>query len=214
MADVAPPLPLALDARHLAHAQLYANRTAQVAGLHARGLVPAGGRVIEMGVAFGDFSLRLIQMLQPSLFVGVDIFLMHQLSEAWGRPVTDVMGALNHRQFYEKRLAREASDTRVIVREGNSWDEVARLEEDDFDLIYIDALHTYDAVKKDAEAAVAKCGPNGVIIFNDYTMMNYKNLKPYGVIQVANQMVVEGGWRVVGLALSAQMYCDIAIARA
>jgi hypothetical protein len=81
-------------------------------------------------------------------------------------------------------------------------------------MIYIDAHHSYEAVRQDAANAKAKLKGNGILIFNDYTMYDHVNRGPYGVVQAVNELVVLEDWQVIGFALQSQMFCDVAIRRA
>ena len=52
-----------------------------------------------------------------------------------------------------------------------------------------------------------------MLIFNDYIGFSPESQEHYGVIPVVNELVEKGGWKVLGLGLHPQMYCDIALAR-
>lgn len=199
--------PLALHAGHLREARLFAERADLV-----RALVPPGGAVAEVGVALGDFSEVLLEMLKPSRFVAVDSFALHELPEFWGRPTAELLGGLTHAEYYRRRLA-PWGDT-VELQQGLSWEALARCGAGSFDLVYVDAGHEYDDVRRDAEAAVRAVRPDGVLVFNDYVLYDHVSHTPYGVVQVVNRLAVEGGWKVVGFALHPQMFCDVALRRA
>src|SRR5262249_6620777 len=126
----------------------------------------------------------------------------------------EIMGNSSHKDFYEQRMSGILDKADLVIREGNSHEELHTFSDNTFDLIYIDALHTYGEVLQDARVAAQKCKGDGVIIFNDYIMMNHKNGVKYGIVPVANHMITEEGWKVVGFALNQQMFCDIAICRA
>lgn len=108
-------------------------------------------------------------------------------------------------------MREEFPDLDLIVREGDSHEEMASFDPGSFDLVYIDALHSPEPVARDTAEAVKLCKPTGIIIFNDYVMLNIRNQKPYGVVQSANALLVEHNWRVTGFALNPQMYCDLAV---
>jgi methyltransferase family protein len=101
----------------------------------------------------------------------------------------------------------------MSVDEGMSWEMLARYPDQHFDLIYVDAAHDYDSVRRDAEVAVAKVKHDGLLIFNDYTMFDHVGGVPYGVVQNVNELIVHGDWHVVGFALQWHLFCDIAIRR-
>ncbi len=83
-----------------------------------------------------------------------------------------------------------------------------------FDMIYIDGDHTYDGVRKDVCVADKKLKPNGVLVFNDYIMLDHSNGDEYGVVQNVNELIDRHGYEVIGFALQRDTFADIAVRRA
>jgi hypothetical protein len=204
----APPpgdFPL-LTGQHLDDARLFADRADMV-----RALAPSGGVVAEVGVGLGDFSALLLEFTEPSSFVAIDTFQLHELPELWGRPTSEQFEGLTHAEFYRRRFAERAEQ--VVIEQGASWDALARYPDGHFDFVYVDAGHDYESVTADAAAAAAKTREGGLLIFNDYVMFDHMTASPYGVVQGVNELVVSTGWPVVGFALQHHMFCDIAVRR-
>jgi hypothetical protein len=88
------------------------------------------------------------------------------------------------------------------------------LQDHSLDLIYIDAGHDIESVKRDMQEAVQKIKRDGTLIFNDYIMHDHITGSPYGVVPVVNDLVAQHGWKVVGFALQHHLFCDIALRRA
>ena len=192
----------------MAGARLYADRVDMIESVgagHSR-------TVAELGVALGDFSEVVLQRLDPETFVAVDMFQLHDVAELWGRSTRSIFGDRSHLEFYRQRFSSYGD--RVVIEEGLSWDVLARYPDAFFDLVYIDAGHDYESVKLDTEQAVKKTKPDGVIVFNDYTMYDHITHAPYGVVPAVNELIVDQGWHVAGLALQRHMFCDIAVRRA
>lgn len=198
-----PPDAPALSSEHLRDARLFAERLEMI-----RALVPEGGVIAEVGVGLGDFSLRLLEELDPSLFVAVDTFVLDQLETMWDRPTSEILGGRSHLDFYRQRLAPYAD--RVVIEEGLSWDGLERCDDASFDLVYVDAGHDFDCVTRDLGVAVRKVRPDGLVVCNDYVLVDHMGA-PYGVVQAVNALVTTSRWRMVGLALHPQMYCDVAL---
>jgi hypothetical protein len=195
----------ALESRHLADARLYAERKEMLAACtHAR-----GGVIAEVGVAHGEFSQHILDALAPRRFHAIDIFRMHHEPSHWGIPSEVMFKGMTHRAFYEDRFARHGGV--VVTHECFSHEGLALLDDASLDLIYLDADHGYEAVRRDAQVALAKIKPDGTLIFNDYTMFDPFQNSAYGVVQVVNELVVNGGWFVTGFALQRHMFCDIAL---
>jgi hypothetical protein len=197
----------ALEQRHLLDAVLYADRKDMICGLPA----VRGGVIAEIGVATGDFSEFLMATLSPSRFIAIDTFTMHTSPAHWGTPSEVLFQNKTHIQFYRDRFATRGGQVEII--EGLSQDSIPKLTNGTFDLIYIDAGHDYDSVKKDALCASMKLKPDGLLVFNDYIMMDHTGCIPYGVVPAVNELVVGGSWQVVGFALQQHMFCDIALRR-
>jgi len=196
-----------LHASHVAAARLYANR------IDALDILPRGGVVAEIGVALGDFSQALLDRLSPRRFDAFDIFRLHEDEAVWDRPSAEVFGGLSHRSYYERRFDTLISAGRVRVFEGDGAEQISLQPNFSYDVIYIDADHSYEAVSRDADAAERKLKKDGILVFNDYTMMDHWNNSPYGVVPVVNDFCINRGWKIVYLALNPQMFCDIAIRR-
>jgi hypothetical protein len=84
----------------------------------------------------------------------------------------------------------------------------------DYDLICLDGDHSYDAIRRDAEPAILRPGPGGVIVFNDYILHDHLTDGSYGVIPAVNDLLAGGGWRMTGFAFHGHMFCDVMIERA
>jgi len=196
-----------LTAAHLDNARLFASRYDMIAQLG----IGAGGVVTEVGVALGDFSQFILDTLKPSRFVAIDTFDMRNLTNIWGRTSAEVFAGKTHEEFYRDRFASEGE--RVKICTGLSDQVLAGFPDHSFDFIYVDAYHSYEAVRDDAVVASRKIKPNGVVVFNDYTTFDRYLNAPYGVVEAVNELVVAGSWKVIGFGLEKNMFCDIAVRR-
>jgi hypothetical protein len=197
-----------LGPAHVENARIFARREDLM--IH---LAPElrGGTVAEVGVMYGDYSDSIIRTLNPKLFVAVDRFRMHAEPRIWGESAAERFQGLTHREFYEKRFLGRGGQVRC--EEGESDEVLARSPDATFDMIYIDAAHDYESVRKDADAAKRKIKRDGILVFNDYILYSPDDSSFYGVVPVVNDLVVNQGFEIVGFALNLRMYCDIAIRR-
>lgn len=170
-----------------------------------------GGTVAEVGVMYGDFSDFIIRTIEPELFVAIDIFRMHTVPVIWGKPSAERFQGMTHREFYERRFSQCGKQVRC--EEGDSGEVLSRYPDRTFDMIYVDAGHDYESVKRDADLSKQKIKPEGILIFNDYIRYSHLDNCYYGIIPVVNDLVVNQGFEVIGFALQWGMYCDIAIRR-
>lgn len=168
-------------------------------------------RVAEIGVALGEFSAVLIDAFKPKEFFAYDIFGLHEHPTLWGRDTSEIFGARTHLEYYKDAMADKGSD--IVYRVGISWDLLKEEQRNSFDIIYVDGDHKYEQVVRDAEQAVLNIRGDGILIFNDYVIFDAFGGYEYGVVQVVNDLVVNGGWKIIGFALQNWMFCDIALAR-
>jgi predicted O-methyltransferase YrrM len=179
------PAPQLRD-EHLRLCRVVPERTALLEYLPKRAVVA------EVGALHGEFSRQILKIADP-----VELHLIdHEL---------------------DPRLSAMAADPlvrdRVRVHHRDSAEALASFPDGSFDWIYIDAQHTYGGVKRDIVAARSKVKPDGLLVFNDYTMWSYVEMQPYGVVAAVNELCVEDGWEIVYLALPPHLYCDVAVRR-
>ena len=194
-----------LDSSHLRDARLYATREDMAVAVTRR-----GGRIAEVGVAQGLFSEFLIDALEPSEFVGIDLFRMHEEPVIWGNPPGHYFGDRTQLEHF-RPLFRDRPFVRTS--EGLSHEALEREPDAHFDMIYVDACHLYEDIKRDTEVAARKVRPDGVLIFNDYILMDPYSSTLYGVVQAVNELVATSDWKIIGFAFQKQMFCDIALKR-
>ncbi|WP_134496530.1 class I SAM-dependent methyltransferase [Microvirga pakistanensis] len=149
--------------------------------------LPRKARVAEIGVEHGRFSQHILSVTDPSEFHLVDLD----------------FGALS------PELRR---DPRVSIRQGYSHEVLNSFADDSFDWIYIDADHSYEGVKRDANAAAAKVRPGGFLIFNDFAHVD-PFLGRYGVHRAVVEFAIARKWPFVWLAYEPHGLYDVALQR-
>jgi hypothetical protein len=166
--------------------------------------MPKNAIVTEIGVAFGDFSRKILDCLSPKKFYAIDYFRQDISAFAFLKPDWHQNGNLDnmtHRQWYEDRFKEEIVSGTMELRQGLSWDCLAQFPDDYFDYVYLDAAHDYQSVRKDIDALKTKVKDGGYIQFNDYCVgpaFGY----PYGVINAVNSFVNSGAHKVKYFCLS------------
>jgi hypothetical protein len=202
----APPADYpALGREHFNNARAFFDRSDMLLALRPE----KGLAICEVGVGLGGFSRFLLDHMRPSRFVAIDLFDLHTKPDLWGQTPQAVFGSRTHRAFYEESFAHVRD--RMVVEEGQSDACLAAMPDKAFDILYIDADHGYESVRRDAAAGVPKVKDGGLLVFNDYTLHDHLGEAPYGVVQAVNELVVASRWKVVGFSLQHRMYCDIAL---
>lgn len=166
---------------------------------------------MEVGVAFGDFSEVILKECRPSVFIGVYIFVLDRVPIMWGQRTSEILGGRSHYEYYADRFAREISANQVAVLKGDSVVALQSLPDDSVDILYVDADHSYGAVKQELDIASRIVRDDGWIILNDYTMRDNVTGEVYGVVQAANEFMLREGWEMTYLALEPRMFCDVVL---
>ncbi|MBF9195350.1 class I SAM-dependent methyltransferase [Microvirga terrestris] len=152
--------------------------------------MPKRGRIAEVGTQQGLYADKILAICQPSELHLFDI----DLNPLKARTDTNLIST-------------------AILHEGDSSTRLAEMPDDYFDWIYLDADHSYSAVKKDTEVARTKVKPGGHIVFNDFTIWSPIELIPYGVPHAVHELMIEHRWPMTHLAFNPLLYCDVALRR-
>lgn len=195
-----------LPPRLLANARILPDRDAILP------LLPKGKVCVEVGVALGEFSEKMIRICEPSHFIAIDSFRIHEYETLWGRPTSEVFRGQTHEAFYRQRFADLIGRGQVKVLSGDSAQVLGRLPDKSLDIVYVDADHVYEAVRRELSIIRHKIRDDGIIILNDYTMVDVVgSMEAYGVIQAAHEFMLAEDWEMIYLALQNYMYCDVAL---
>jgi len=170
----------------LSKAQVFADRVS------AMRVLPANGKIAELGTQAGWFAEQVMTVLRPR---ELHLFDLEVDTLRRARPAL-------------------AEHTSVRLHIGDSSIELAKLPDHYFDWIYIDGDHRLEGVRRDTKVAVDKIKPDGILVFNDYTVWSVLEFTDYGVVPVVNDLLASGEWAMVYIALHPLMYCDVALRRA
>ena len=199
--------PLRIPPKFLQNGKIVSDRYVLLDSIRANQLhgpsLPSRPIVMEIGVANGNFSLHLLHRLQASVVHLVDYSVSHA---ALIHNVQDYLMDDN-----SGRVRLYNGDSRVTLSKESNLFRAAT-----FDLIYIDAGHSYDAVLSDFLNAARLIKKNGFIVFNDYTEFGGDvtggNVK-YGVIEVVHEACVFHGFEMVAITLAPMTFRDVELRR-
>ncbi len=157
--------------------------------------IPKGGMIAELGVFKGEFSLKIDEICQPKELILIDSWSGTHIYSG------DVNG--NHkngvRQYYTgdelynitvenvNKFKNPASIIRLTT------DILGAFSNDTFDMIYIDADHSYEGVLKDLINAYNKIKNGGYIMGHDYehNMDKTNNSYNFGVKKAVDEFCRE-----------------------
>jgi predicted O-methyltransferase YrrM len=175
-----------LEARHIQNCRLVEDRRAMLTHMPRRAVCA------ELGVLRGEFSREILDITHPSKLHLIDI-------------AADAVTAVT------SRFTREIADGIVQVHQGDSAEIASQMPAGYFDWVYIDADHTYDAVKRDLDAAGRTLKPGGLIALNDYIYFAPSDFAKYGVVEAVNEWCVAHDFELLFFALQGRMYNDVVI---
>ena len=122
----------------------------------------------EIGIFKGDFSKFLEKDLEPKQLHLFDLFSEPMCS---GDQDGNNMSHTNMDEIYEELQKWSASLNKdIILYKGDSSTKLNTLEDNFFDMLYIDGDHSYEGCKKDLIAAFKKVKNAGYIMGHDYEM--------------------------------------------
>jgi hypothetical protein len=203
-----PPVPQ-LPKHLVSGAHVLAGRDEIVAFL------PKGMTVVEVGVALGNFSRYALDVCEPKSFIAIDLFRLHELPEFWGRKPSDYFGSLTHGDWYRSMFAADIATGRMQVMEGDSAAMLHQIPDASIDIVYIDADHSYEAIRRDLAAVLPKIKSDGYIIIDDYTLVDQLHAtQPLGVMYATNEFMIEHHWAMQFLALQTNTYYQVVLRRA
>lgn len=196
---------MSINQFQLRNAKLYSNRWDWVTQL------PKGLNIMEVGVLAGDFAEHIFNNINPNSL---------HLVDTWEQSDSIFQRGENNLRFKEGEnldfAKKRFPHPNVYFHVGRSQSVLPGLigNTDEFDLIYIDAGHSYEEVKQDIHNAIKLLKQNGTIVINDYVYVGDPKYPSYGVIQAVNEFLNNNqDWEVSGLTLEDQMMCDIMIRR-
>lgn len=146
--------------------------------------LPKSMTVAEVGVAFGNFSEKILKRTRPEKFYVIDIFDEH-VDGCWGKDVFKEEKK-THLEWYRNRFQSYIDSGIMENIKGKSWESLSTFPDNYFDFVYLDAAHDYD-------------------------MFDYIAGRFYGVIPVVHSLINETRSKVIFYCLSMYGSGDIVI---
>ena len=150
---------------------------------------------LEIGVFRGATMSFLMKYSERAHFTGVDLFEDFEFSD----DNTHISQTVNRDQVEQKLSALG----QVQLRKGRSVDVLEQLHEESkkYDVILVDANHTYDAAKEDFEAAEKVLAEEGYMAFDNASASYYPDhkyiLRDGGPWKLCLELVESGRYRLI-----------------
>jgi hypothetical protein len=149
--------------------------------------LPKGLVVAELGVFEGEFSKIILDKCNPSELVLIDLW--ENVSIMSGDVDGNNIKRFNGLELYDNVLKLFENNDIVTIHRDNTTSALSRYPDNYFDMIYIDADHSYSGCKKDLEISYRKIKNGGYIMGHDYeqNFKKTKNVYKFGVNQAVNE---------------------------
>lgn len=165
-------------------------------------VLPKGGVVAEIGVATGDFSKEIATRSQPGALHLIDPWVHWEREDYLGDPENVAQGEHDGRydavcSMFSDGIAAGS----VFVHRDYSVPAAARFPDASFDWVFLDGMHTFDAVLEDLRAWAPKIKPGALLMGHDYANHPYAKEMGFGVVEAVDRFVAETEWEIVFLTL-------------
>ena len=157
----------------------------------------------EIGVAEGAFSQAIVNRSAPRRLHLIDPWEHQERDDYRG----DLYGnASSGEQDARYRSVVGAFDAlaltgQVVVHRDYSIAAAESFSDGQLDGIYVDALHSREAVNADLHAYSTKVKPDGFILGHDYTHHPSATTAGFGVVEAVNDIVAETDWHLLAVTM-------------
>lgn len=164
--------------------------------------LPKNAVVAEIGVAEGEFSCRILAMAQPKELHLIDPWAFQNRSD-YIADHNNVAQAEQNERFHaiQQKFFREIAQGKVVLHRGFSQEVAANFKPATFDWIYVDGMHTFEAVRDDLALYLSKMKKGGLILGHDYAEHLNSQQMSFGVVPAVDEFVRNSGWEFTLLTL-------------
>ena len=127
----------------------------------------------EIGVAWGDFSQRLLEVANPQLLHLIDPWFMNESTRIYKRhghwkfgKTQEAFDAVHETVI--KRFQKETESGQVIIHRKPSVEAAELFKDEELDWVYIDGDHAYKAILADLNSYFPKVKQGGMLLGDDY----------------------------------------------
>src|ERR1700722_8275794 len=136
-------------------------------------MLPKNSVCAEVGVHRGDFSARVLKVVNPKEFHLIDPWRYEESNTykaaLYGGKARGGQAEMDERcESVQRRFDPEIRSGRVVIHRDNSNTILGKFPDGYFDWIYIDGNHLYEFVRQDLALSFQKTKPGGYLTGDDY----------------------------------------------
>ena len=181
-----PPM-TELQRQHVSNLKVFPSRKDML------GQFEKGGVVGELGVADGDFSQVILDVIKPDKLHLVDAWEDSDYSSGY------------------KKVTERFKDTNISIHRGYSTEMLEQFEDGYFDWIYIDTDHSYKTTLRELDLGSKKIKTDGIIAGHDYTVRSRTYGNRYGVVEAVHEFCTINNWEIICLSLECNGHYSYAL---
>lgn len=130
-------------------------------------VLPKNMVIAELGTFVGDYAQKILELAQPKELYIVDIF-ANSPGTQWDVHVDDMS------RYFNVLTEKYHNNKNIYVVKSTTSDFLSTISENTLDAVYIDADHSYVAVKQDLALSYLKVKLGGFICGHDYDHLPVK----------------------------------------
>jgi hypothetical protein len=151
--------------------------------------LPDNPTAVEIGCYRGDFTERILKIINPYMLYGIDSF--QKAGTTYSNELSNLTTSYSNYEDFEFAEQRFIG-TQVFIQKAFSYDAVKDYINNKTDFIYIDACHLYECVKQDLNDWLPKLKKNGLMCGHDYI-----KLSNFGVIEAVDEFCNEHNFEMI-----------------
>lgn len=157
-------------------------------------------KILEIGVFKGEFLDYIVKNCNNGFIEGVDLF---EGTTCSGDVDGNNVEYHNIKNIYLELLDKYKDTLNVKLYKSNSNDFLQNIDDNIYDIIYIDGDHSYEGVKQDLINSYKKIKNNGYIMGHDYemNMKKAKNFYDFGVKKAVDEFCIDYNLSILAKAL-------------
>lgn len=157
--------------------------------------LPPGGAAAEIGVATGGFSEVILKRAQPRLLHLVDPWEFQDRAD-YLEDRNNVPQDVADKRYNDvkARFARQIEGGQVALHRAYSVEAARGVADGSLDWIFIDAMHTREAVLEDLAAWSPKVKKDGFILGHDYANHTRAREAEFGVVEAVQEFCEKHGY--------------------
>lgn len=175
-------------------------------------ILPRDGAVAEIGVAKGAFSESILSVCNPRKLFLIDPW-ARQERDDYQNDESNAPQEEQDRRYQEVRakFSDQIAAGRVSVIRDYSASAARDIPDGSLDWVYVDGLHSRQAVLEDLWSYYPKVTDDGLIVGHDFANHQTAESMGFGVVQAVEQFVGQSGCRM--LAVTNEIYPTFVLAK-